>query len=184
MDAAGRVPASRAVASRSAGNLHGVARRVAVPDRVLAMGLLDAVDYLDSYVRDRHPAGTAAGPSADALTALAFERLPRWLRALVRTAHRHVLRLRLELPSTVPVPGWRRLLDEPEEAVYGVDGPLLSARLVVSATPATVQVSTLVRYARPAARPVWAAVGPVHRAVARTALDRGVAEAARRDAGS
>jgi hypothetical protein len=122
-----------------------VARRVAIPDRVLTMGLLDPVDYHDSYVVDA-PAGFRAERSADALAALAFGSVPAWLRGLIAAVHRRVLRLELDLPSTVPVPGWRRLREEPDEVVYGADGRLLAARLVVSVKSSTVRVSTLIRF--------------------------------------
>lgn len=158
-----------------------MARRVAVPDRVLTMGLLDLVDYQDSYLADA-PAGFRAELSADVLAALAFGSIPAWLRGLIAAVHRRVLTLRLDVPSTVPVPGWRRLRDEPDEVVYGADGRLLTARLVVSATSSTVRVSTLVRFDQPAARTVWAGVGPVHRVITRVLLNRGVVAASRQDA--
>lgn len=157
-----------------------MARRVATPDRILDRGLLDVVDYQDSYIQRRRVLD--GGRSADEMTALAFGALPVWLRRIIAAVHRHVLGLDLRLPSTVPVPGWRRLQDTPDEAVYGVDGPLLAARLVVSVTPTTVQVSTLVRYDRPAGRVVWAGVAPVHRIVARVVLDRGVVAESRHPA--
>lgn len=158
-----------------------MARRVAVPDRVLDMGLVNVVDYQDSYVVDA-PAGFRAERSADALAALAFGSIPVWVRGLIAAAHRSVLGLRLDLPSGVPVPGWRRLRSEPDEAVYGTDGRLLTPRLVVSVTATSVRVCTLVRFDRPAARAVWAVVGPVHRVIARVLLNRGVAAASRQDA--
>jgi Protein of unknown function (DUF2867) len=158
-----------------------VARRVAIPDRVLTMGLLDPVDYHDSYVVDA-PAGFRAEQSADALAALAFGSVPAWLRGLIAAVHRRVLRLELDLPSTVPVPGWRRLREEPDEVVYGADGRLLAARLVVSVKSSTVRVSTLIRFDRSAARAVWAGVGPAHRIIARVLLTRGVIAASRQDA--
>lgn len=154
-----------------------MARRVAVPDRVLSLGVLDVVDYQDSYVHDRRviaSPGRIRPRSADEMTTLAFGALPTWLRRIIAAVHRHVLRLELRLPSAVPVPGWLRLRNRQDEAVYGVDGSLLAARLVVSVTTTTVQVSTLVRYARPAARVVWAGIGPAHRIIVRVVLNRGV----------
>ena len=153
-----------------------MARRVAVPDRVLGMGLLHLVDYQDSYIVDA-PTGFRGDRSADALTALAFGSIPAWVRKLIAMTHRRVLRVRLDLPSTVPVPGWQRLRDEPDEAVYGADGPLITLRLVVSATATTVGICTLVRFHRRPARLVWTVVGPVHRLIARVLLTRGVAAA-------
>lgn len=158
-----------------------MARRVAVPDRVLNMELLNVVDYQDSYVVDA-PAGFRAERSAEAMAALAFGSIPAWLRGLIAASHRSVLGLQLDLPSTVPVPGWRRLRAEPDEAVYGADGRLLTPRLVVSVTSTTVRVCTLVRYNRPAARAIWAVVGPVHRVIARVLLARGVVAAGRQNA--
>jgi uncharacterized protein DUF2867 len=145
------------------------------------MGLLHRVDYQDSYVVDA-PAGFRAERSADALASLAFDSVPAWLRGLIAVVHRRVLRLELDLPSAVPVPGWRRLREEPDEVVYGVDGRLLAARLVVSVTSSTVRVSTLIRFDQLAARAVWAGVGPAHRVIARVLLNRGVIAAIRQDA--
>jgi hypothetical protein len=93
-----------------------------------------------------------------------------------------VLGLQLDVPSTVPVPGWRRLRGEPDEVIYGADGRLLTPRLVVSVTSTTVRVCTLVRFNRPAARAVWAVVGPAHRVIARVLVDRGAVAARRRKA--
>ncbi|ONI79639.1 hypothetical protein ALI144C_22955 [Actinosynnema sp. ALI-1.44] len=142
------------------------------------MGLLDVVDYQDSYVVIGSP-GLRAGRSADALAALAFGSVPR-LRGVVAALQRCVLRLRLDASSSAPLSGWKRLRDEPDEAVYGVDGTLLVLRLVVSATAAKIQVSTLVRFDKPAGRLLWAVAGPVHRVVARVVLHRGI-DAARRE---
>ncbi|MFB9384108.1 DUF2867 domain-containing protein [Pseudonocardia petroleophila] len=159
---------------------------MALPEAVLTLGLVDGVDYCDSYACPRRvtdpPARIRDGRSADQVTALAFGTLPTWLRQIIAGVHRHVLRLDLERPSTVPVPGWRRVHSGPDQAVYAVDGSLLAARLVVSVTPATVQVSTLVHYERPVARIVWAGVGPIHRIITRLVLDRGVIAEGRRDA--
>ncbi|HWM03056.1 MAG TPA: hypothetical protein VNP92_12065 [Actinophytocola sp.] len=108
-----------------------------------------------------HSPEAFATRSADALAALAFGSIPAWLRGLIAAVHRSVLGLQLDVSSTVPVPGWRRLRGEPDEVVYGADGRLLTPRLVVSVTSTTV---------------------PVHRVIARVLLDRGVLAASRQDA--
>jgi hypothetical protein len=119
---------------------------------LLNMWLLSFVDYQDSYVVDA-PAGSCAKRSADALAALAFGSIPAWLRVLMAAVHRSVLGLQLDVSSTVPVPGWRRLRGESDEVIYGADGRLLTPRLVVSVTSTTVRVCTLVRFDRPTGRP-------------------------------
>lgn len=151
-----------------------MARRVAIPDRVHAMGLLDRVDYGDAFAVDAPPE-VVARYNPDELAELAMGRAPRWVRALVRVAHQRVLGLRLAATSPpVPVPGWQLVRSGPDEVIYGVAGGLITPRIVVMKEPSRVLVATLIRVDHPAAGPIVAAIKPVHRAVARYLLDRGV----------
>jgi hypothetical protein len=150
-----------------------MAQRVAIPDRVHAMELLDRVDYGDAFAVEPEPQ-VLARYTPDELAEFALGRAPRWVRVLVRVAHRRVLRLRLA-PSDppVPVPGWHLVSGGPDAVVYGVAGGLITPRIVVLKESHRIVVVTLMRLDHRAAAPIVAAVKPVHRAVARYLLDRG-----------
>jgi hypothetical protein len=156
-----------------------MACRVAIPERVQAMGLLDRVDYGDAFAAEVPPPVLARYTPVE-LADLAMGRAPRWVRVLVRVAHQRVLGLQLA-PTTPPgpVPGWQLMHSGPAEAVYGVAGGLITPRIVVMKDPGRVLVVTLMRLERPAAAPIVAAVKPVHRAVARYLLDRALASPSR-----
>ncbi|MHC1558705.1 hypothetical protein ACR9E3_07100 [Actinomycetospora sp. C-140] len=154
-----------------------MARRVAIPQRVTAMGLLDRVDYGDAFAVDVAPE-VLARFAPEELAELAMGRAPRVLRSLVRIAHRRVLGLRLA-PASDPAPlGWHRVSAGPHEAVYGVAGGLITPRLVVIAEPGRVLVVFLLRREHPWAAPVLVVVTPIHRMIARYLLDRGARLAA------
>jgi hypothetical protein len=155
-----------------------MAQRVAIPDRVHAMELLDRVDYGDAFAVEPAP-DVLARHTPDELAELALGRAPRWVRVLVRVAHRRVLRLHLA-PSDppVPVPGWQLRQRGPDHVVYEVAGGLITPRIVVLKEPGRILVVTLMRLDHPAAAPIVAVVKPVHRAVARYLLDRGARLAA------
>ncbi|GAA4932724.1 hypothetical protein EV188_103722 [Actinomycetospora succinea] len=154
-----------------------MARRVVVPERVDAMGLLDRVDYGDAFATDCPPE-VLARFTPEELADLAVGRAPRWLRLFVRFAHRRVLGLRLT-HTTPPVPlDWHLVSSGPDEVVYGVAGGLITPRLLVMKEPGRVLVVFLMRVDRPVAAPIVAVVKPIHRAIARYLLDRGARLAA------
>lgn len=148
-----------------------MSRRVAVPDRVLTMGVVDRVEYGDAFVVDLPPG--AAERSLDEWAELVIGDAPRWFRELIRVVHRGVLGLRLvPRAESAPVPGWRRIPGDGREFVYGVAGGLITPQIVIMSAPDRILVSTVVRYDRPAARVVWPVVAPLHRTVARVLLWR------------
>jgi hypothetical protein len=147
-----------------------MAERIAVPDDVAAMGVLERVDYEDAFTTraldDRAPEEWAR---------LLVQEAPGWLRSFVRVAQRGALGLRLGPADSPRHPlGWDVLVTGPDAVVLGVEGGLLTPRIVVTARQREVVACTLVRFDHPVARPVWAVLAPVHRAVARRLLDDGV----------
>ena len=145
-----------------------MAEQVAVDEGAVASCGLGRVDDADAFaVR-----GRADRPAEDVVR-LAVDGAPLALQVLVRVAQRGVLGLRLgPWRSREHVGGWAVLRSRPEEAVFGARGPLVAARIVVTAGADAVTVTTLLRHERPVARWLWAGLAPVHRAVARFLLDR------------
>jgi hypothetical protein len=113
--------------------------------------------------------------TAEELFRAGIEGAPRWLRMVVLTAHRHVLRFQLA-PLGTPdhVLGWKILTAEPEVIRLRATGPLLHGTLVARRiAPSGAVLETFVTYRRPVlARIIWTAVAPVHRAVAPYLLER------------
>ena len=114
------------------------------------------------------------GRSAEALVRAGLENVPRWLGAAVLFAHRHVLRFDLA-PLSAPnhLLGWEITDRDPNCIRLHATGPLLDGVLIAKRIPpSTAAVETFVSYRRPAARLIWAAVAPIHRAVVPVVLRR------------
>ena len=152
------------------------AARIPVPADIAGLGVLDQVDYADAFAVLLP--GEDPAPARHRVDMIASE-APRWLRTLVRTLQEHLLGLRLAPATSGEHPlGWGVLAQDPETVILGVEGALLTPRLVVTGRGGRIVVATLVRYDRPAARPLWTVLAPVHRAVARRLLDGGVTPSA------
>lgn len=106
--------------------------------------------------------------SAEQWARASLEEVPWVLRRLIVVVHRKVLRLRLgPLSSPDHVLGWRIASAEPDEVRLEAAGPLIEAVIIGRRTgPEATQIRTFVGYRRPAARGVWAVIGPLHRRVA------------------
>ena len=61
---------------------------------------------------------------------------------------------------------------ERDVIVLGVEGRLVTPRVVLTGRDHRLVVTTLLRYEHPAARVLWTLVAPIHRGVARHLLDR------------
>lgn len=140
-----------------------VVRRVLKRVAAAALGGTEA-DYADVF--------EAPIPQGDSRTAEqtlrdAVGRRPGAGGNLVLWIHRHVLRLRLG-PYSSPdhIIGWPITRSDREEIVLTSGGPLIRGRLTLRRRDGRVMLITRVHYNRLAARAVWAAVGPLHRAVA------------------
>ncbi|MCM6774024.1 DUF2867 domain-containing protein [Nocardia sp. CDC159] len=90
-----------------------------------------------------------------------FEGAPAVVRAVVALGWRLVLRLRLGTADD-HVLGWRIVERKPDVVVLEAVSPLLRAQNIVVTTESAVTWSTLVRFDRPIARPIWAVVRPFH----------------------
>ncbi|MDL5159638.1 hypothetical protein [Actinomycetospora termitidis] len=125
-----------------------MARRMAVPERVRAMRLIDRVDYGDAFAADCPP-DVLAHYTPDELGELAMGRAPRWLQLFVRLAHRRMLGLRLTPSRLHRTLGWDLLSGTDDEALYGSTGRLVTVRLLVLKAPGQVVVVFLLRRDRP-----------------------------------
>lgn len=148
-----------------------VVRRVAVPRQILALGLLDRVDYGDAFAGSCEPRVLARFTSQE-LGELAMGRAPRWLRTLVRVAQGRVLGLDLDRSTLDSSLGWKLLSSCADVAVYGAPGRLATTRLAVVKEPAQALVVFLFRQEQPWATPVLALVKPIHRTIVRYLLTR------------
>jgi hypothetical protein len=142
--------------------------RIPVPAAVLALGLLDRIDYSDAFEArstDHH----SPRDWVDRIVAGASPPLA----GFVRLVHRRVGRMHLAERGEPDHPlGWTVLEHTEQRAVLGVDGGILTPRLVTETEGDRVRVVTLLRYETPAARPLWWVLAPVHRCVARHLLAR------------
>jgi hypothetical protein len=143
-----------------------------VPARARELAGLDRVDYADAFAVQ-----TAATRTPTQWVRSVEETAPTLMR-LVRLVH-HGLGLRLApLGSAGHVFGWEVVDSSHDEAVLSVEGRIVTPRIVALTSPGKVVIATLLRFEHVTARPIWASVAPVHRAVARYLLDRVTSSAA------
>ena len=91
-------------------------------------------------------------------------------------AHRHVLRFDLgPATSADHVLGWRITDAQPDVLTLQATSATLRGTIVARrAEPRLSVLTTFLQYRSAAARPIWAALGPVHRAVAPYLLEHAV----------
>jgi hypothetical protein len=139
-----------------------VIHRIAVPQEVHSLGLLDRVDYSDAF-----EARTTAGHTPREWGDLIVEQSSPAVLAFVRAAHARVGRMPL-LPQDAEHPlGWSILEETDSHLVIGIDGGIATPRVVVMTSPGRVVFATVLRYESSSARAVWVVGRHVHRAVAR-----------------
>jgi hypothetical protein len=139
-----------------------VVHRIAVPEAVRSLGLLDRVDYGDAF-----EARTTLARSPREWGDLIIEQSSPAVLAFTRAAHACVGRMPL-LPQDAEHPlGWTVLEETPSYLAIGVDGGIVTPRVVILTPPGKVVFATLLRYESEAARVIWAVGRHVHRAVAR-----------------
>jgi uncharacterized protein DUF2867 len=93
-----------------------------------------------------------------------FEDAPRPVRWFLLLGWRGVLGLRLgPRPSSAHILGWRIASREPDEVRLELHSALMKAQLALHLSSSTAVWSTRVYYTQPLARPLWAAVGLIHR---------------------
>ncbi|MBV8929593.1 MAG: DUF2867 domain-containing protein [Mycobacteriaceae bacterium] len=132
----------------------------------------DGYDYADAFAAR---IGEADTRTAEQVIRDGLENAPGWLRLVVLTAHRYVLRFDLaHTPLPTHVAGWVIMDNDHDHIVLWAGGPLVEGRIVARRpTPSTAVLETSVRYRRPLLAPMlWTAVGPLHRVVAPFLLRR------------
>jgi hypothetical protein len=144
-----------------------MSQKIPVPTHVEEMNLLDRVDYQDAFSVQTETRHTPEEWGRLALV----QHAPPALRRIIRAVH-HAIGLRLAPSGSGDhVAGWEILQNEPEYVVLGVEGRVLTPRIIVSTPPGSFVVSTLIRFDHVSARAAWTFVAPIHRAVARFLLD-------------
>jgi hypothetical protein len=102
-----------------------------------------------------------------------FEDAPRPVHWFLLLGWRRVLGLRLgPRPSPDHILGWRIASRQPEEVRLELHSALMVAQLTLHLASSTAFWSTNVCYTRPLARPLWAAVGMIHRRMVPSLLGR------------
>ncbi|GCE29568.1 hypothetical protein KDA_50520 [Dictyobacter alpinus] len=95
-----------------------------------------------------------------------FEEAPRQVRWLLLLGWRGVLGFQLgPRLSSDHILGWRIVSREIEEVHLELHSLLMNARLTLHLTRSTAVWSTNVSYTHPLARPIWTAVGVIHRQI-------------------
>lgn len=95
-----------------------------------------------------------------------FESAPRLVRWFLLLGWRWVLGLRLgPRPSPDHVLGWRIVSTEPDAIHLELRSALMVARLILRVASSTTVWITNVHYTRSLARPLWTAVGLIHRKI-------------------
>jgi hypothetical protein len=108
----------------------------------------------------------ARSMSAEQWARATWEGSPTIVRWLLILGWRFTLGLRLASGrSPTHVLGWRLLDDRPDTVTLQAGSALITSQNVVIVQQSTVLWTTLVRYERPLARPIWRLVELVHRTV-------------------
>lgn len=136
--------------------------RIAVPRAVLSLDLLDRVDYSDAY--EAHTSDVRTPREwGDRI----IERASPGILGVVRTLHARFGRMRLARSSPEHPLGWHILEETNSRFVIGVEGGIVTPRVVILTPPGSVVFSTVLRYETHSARSIWWIGRHVHRAVAR-----------------
>jgi len=136
--------------------------RIAVPQEVRPLELLDRVDYADAY-----EARTAEARTPREWGDLIIGRASPAVLALVRSLHARVGRMRLAASGPEHPLGWHILEETSSRFVMGTEGGIVTPRVVILTPPGRVVFSTVLRYETHSARSIWFVGQHVHRAVAR-----------------
>jgi hypothetical protein len=155
-----------------------MAHRVPVPAAVVALKVLDRVDYEDAVAAE-----TSASRTAEQWARLCFEvDPPEMLRMakLVLTP----FGVRARRSESTGIGGLRIVRNDPEHIVLGFKVKIGTPRIVFSAQPGQVVMSTLLRFDGFVGRVAWALIGPLHRGIARSLVDHAAKVAAQESTGS
>ena len=140
------------------------ARRIGVSEQTRALDTLANAHYAAAW-----EVAIAEGDerSAEQWAQATFEDAPRALRAFLVAGWTVGLGLHLgPRPSPDHILGWKIVTAAPEQIVLSVQSALLgTAHLVVAVESSRVVLTSLVRYEKRGARPIWSTVQPVHHQV-------------------
>jgi hypothetical protein len=136
---------------------------VEVPEAIRSREDLAGADRTITY---ELAAGDAQSMSAEQWARATWEGAPTIVRWFLTLGWRLILGLRLA-PGRSPthVLGWQMLDDRPDTVTLQARSALITGHNVVIVRESTVLWTTLVRYERPIARPIWRLLEPVHRIV-------------------
>jgi hypothetical protein len=148
------------------------ARRIDVSEQTQALDTLAKAQYAAAW-----EVAIAEGDkrSAKQWAQATFEDAPRALRAFLVAGWTAGLGLHLgPRPSPDHVLGWKIVTAAPDLIVLSVQSALLgTAHLVVAVERSRVVLTSLVRYEKRGARPIWSTIQPVHHQVIPYLLGRG-----------
>jgi len=148
---------------------------VPIPDELTVIAGLDRVDYADAF-----RAHATVDRTPEQYARLAVRSMPSSVMGLVWAAHR-ALGLRIGARGAPGrALGWQVVRSDERVFVMAASGPLMTPRVITSVAGGEVTVATLIRFESPAAAPIWAAIGPIHRAVERQLVERGASAASDR----
>jgi hypothetical protein len=153
-----------------------VSRRAVQPEPLLDGGH----DYADCFEIQLHQPDVH---TAEEWIRTALERSPS-LRQLIRIVHVHVARFHLSSPGSDAdhILGWRIASATPDVVLLETAGPLLRAAIVARRhSPTSATLTTFLYYERLLTRPMWWAIGPLHRRIVPYLLEHAAAEFARAD---
>jgi len=136
--------------------------RIAVPEEVRSLDLLDRVDYADAF-----EARTSDSRTPREWGDHIIERACPRVLAVVRSLHGRVGQMRLAAPGPEYPLGWQILEETSSRFVMGTEDGIVTPRVVILTPPGRVVFSTVLRYETHSARSIWFVGRHVHRAVAR-----------------
>jgi hypothetical protein len=150
-----------------------MAQRVSVPADVAALNVLDRVDYQDAFAVD-----TAGVRTAEQWARLCFEVDPPPMLRVAQLILTPMGAGAAQSEST-GIAGLRILRNDPENIVLGFTINFATPRIVFSAPPGRLVMSTLLRYDGRSAPIIWAVLRWPHQITARALVDRAAQIAAR-----
>lgn len=160
------------------GNAIGRARRVCqveVPQSVTALSTLPRIDYADTFFVDVDP---TVERTAEQWAREILEGAPQATRTRLLAGWSSLGLVIGRGQSSDRVLGWQVLRRAPDVVLLGAESRIgMPAQLLITKDGETLVFATLVRFANPVVRALWAAVRPAHLRTVRELL-----EAARRRA--
>lgn len=143
-----------------------MAQRVLVPADVAALNVLDRVDYEDAFA-----AAIERSRTAEQWARLCFEVDPP---SMLRIAQLILARFGAHpnQPESTGIGGLAVLRNDPENIVLGFTINFAAPRIIFSARPDRLVMSTLLRYDTRSASAIWAAMRWPHQITARALVDR------------